>query len=325
MRKKKIVILFTCVGRRVSLIDSFRRACTQLGYTPVIAGTDTSELSPALQCCDLKHIVPPVDRPGYARAVTEIIKRTNVDLLIPTIDLDLPIWSRRRASLARSGCTALISTPRVVEICQDKRLTFSFLKQHGFDTPHTITAPSALKLKIHCFPYFLKPWDGHASRGNALVHNLDELKYHARRIPNCLVQHSVPGHEHTMDVLIDFDGRVRCVVPRRRIETRGGEVSKAVTVKHPLMIEQGKALVECLRAGPGVVTLQCFLTPDQQIKFIEINPRFGGGVPLAIKAGANLPRWILQLWLKQNPRIAIDRWRDGLAMLRYDEAIWLPQ
>ena len=80
----------------------------------------------------------------------------------------------------------------------------------------------------------------------------------------------------------------------------------------------------CTRLGytPGVVTIQCFLSADAKMNFIEINPRFGGGVPLAIKAGADLPRWILQLWLGQNPRIHLDHWRDQLVMLCYDEAVW---
>ena len=102
------------------------------------------------------------------------------------------------------------------------------------------------------------------------------------------------------------------------------------------MIEQSKMLVESLGAGPGVITIQCFLTKSkikskitdrgpagtEQIIFIEINPRFGGGIPLSIKAGANFPLWILRLWLGQKPRIRQTGWRDGLTMLRYDEAVW---
>ena len=81
-------------------------------------------------------------------------------------------------------------------------------------------------------------------------------------------------------------------------------------------------LIQILKAGPGIITIQCFLTPNNQVKIIEINPRFGGGVPLSIKAGANFPKWILQLWLGQNPQINPTRFREGLMMLRYDEAVW---
>lgn len=333
---KKITILFPCIGRRVSLLRSFRQACRRLGREAVIIGTDTTENSAALQCCDRKYIVRPVHHRGYGSEVTEIIRKEKVDLLVPTVDLDLPIWARRRGKLAQMGCTTLISSPRVVRICQDKRNTFTFLKEHGFETPETAIAATALKRKRHHFPYFLKPWDGHASRGSMIVRNLEELKFYTKRIPNCLVQQFIDGQEHTVDVLVDFDGAVRCVVPRLRIETRGGEVNKGKTVKHEGMIEQSKRLIESLGAGPGVITIQCFLTKSkttsktadrgpagtEQIIFIEINPRFGGGIPLSIKAGANFPLWILRLLLGQKPRIRRAGWRDGLTMLRYDEAVW---
>jgi len=304
------------------LLDSFRRSCKRLGYRSVIVGTDITENSAALQCCDRKYIVKAVSDRAYPRQVMDIIRREKVDLVIPTIDLDLPIWAGRRVRLARMGCTALISNSKVVDICQDKRLTFRFLKKHGFDTPDTISAAHALRLKKPKFPYFLKPWDGHASRGNAIARNRQELRFFARRIPNCLVQELIKGQEHTVDLLVDFEGAVRCVVPRLRMRTRGGEVSKSRTVKHARMIAQSKKLIETLGAGPGIITIQCFLTGQDTIKFNEINPRFGGGIPLSIKAGADFPRWILQMWFGQKPRISLTGWQDSLTMLRYDEAVW---
>ena len=82
-------------------------------------------------------------------------------------------------------------------------------------------------------------------------------------------------------------------------------------------------LVEMLGAGPGVITLQLFLTNDNKIKFIEINPRFGGGAPLSIKAGANFPRRILQELLGKKVNIRFDGFKDNLVMLRYDGEVWL--
>jgi len=321
--KKKIVMLFPCVGRRVALLKLFRRASSRLGCRSVFIGSDVTEHAAALQCCNRKYLVKPVTHRRYREQMLEIIRQEKVDLIVPTVDLDLPVWAELRESLARNGCTALISTPNVVRICQDKRLMFRFLKKHGFDTPQTMTVAQARKLTRHRFPYFLKPWDGYAGRGSYLARNREELQFFSRRVPNCIVQEFIDGDEHTVDVLVDFNGRVRCVVPRRRLQVRSGEVSKALTVKHPLIMQRSKKLVETLGAGPGIVTIQCFLTRKNEIKFIEINPRFGGGIPLSIQAGADFPRWLLQLWLGKMPRIKPDGWRDNLLMLRYDDAIWV--
>ena len=82
-------------------------------------------------------------------------------------------------------------------------------------------------------------------------------------------------------------------------------------------------VVELLKAGPGLITIQCFLTPSGGIKFIEINPRFGGGAPLAIEAGANFPKWIFQQLTGHKPKIGWAGFKDKLIMLRYDSEVWL--
>lgn len=317
-----MVILFPCIGRRVVLLKLFQQACKRAGLRSVIIGTDMDETSPALQCCDKKYVVKPVANRNYGRQSLEIVRKHKVDLVIPTVDLDLAFWAKHRNALAKENCMVLISSPRVVEICQDKRLTHRFLTTHGFDSPETITAQQVLRLKRKTFPYFLKPWDGHASRGNVVVHNREELQFYSRRIPNCLAQSFIAGQEYTADVLVDFDMQVRCVVPRMRLETRAGEVSKARTVKHRGIMGKCRSLVEQLKAGPGIITIQSFLSGDNDITIIEINPRFGGGIPLSVKAGAHFPYWIVKLWAGQSVRIHPDRWQDQLTMLRYDEAIW---
>jgi len=88
-------------------------------------------------------------------------------------------------------------------------------------------------------------------------------------------------------------------------------------------MESAAGVVRRLGAGPGVITVQLFVTERSTIKILEVNPRFGGGAPLAIRAGADFPRWILQELSGQRPRIAFDRFEDGLVMLRYDGEVWL--
>lgn len=318
-----LTVLFTCIGRRVSLLNSFRRAAKQLKIKASFFGTDTTKLSPALQLCDKAFLVKPVTHPGYISQLLSIVKKYRVKLLIPTVDLDLKGLARNKPKFAAAGCNVLVSTPDVVDICQDKRQTFNFLLKNGFDTPITMSIGKALANKKLTWPCFLKPWDGSASKGNAAVSNRKELLFFAQRIPNAICQEFIEGTEHTCDVYVDFNMKVRCVVPRKRIEVRTGEVSKAQVVKHPEIMDQSARLIETLRAGPGVITIQLFLTGDNSVKFIEINPRFGGGVPLSIKAGANFPKWIFQELLGKKTNIRFDGFKDKLTMLRYDDEVWL--
>jgi len=93
-------------------------------------------------------------------------------------------------------------------------------------------------------------------------------------------------------------------------------------VKNKKIMNRVAELAGMLKAGPGVITVQCFLQQNRTIKFSEINPRFGGGVPLAIKAGANFPKWILQELLGKRTNIRFNDFQDNLIMLRYDSEVW---
>jgi len=315
-------ILFTCIGRRVSLLNSFKKSARQLGINATFIGTDTTKLSSALQLCDKKYIVNHVGHPAYLRELLRIVKTNKVKLLIPTIDLDLKLLAKSKKKFAQLGCCVLVSDHEVVSICQDKRKTFRFLNRSGFNTPVTMTAKTALAKKDFKYPCFLKPWDGYASRGNAIAKNRKELLFYSKKIPNCIVQEFVKGVEYTCDCFVDFENKVRCVVPRKRIEVRSGEVSKGQIVKNSRVMTEVAKVVEALGAGPGVITLQLILNGRNKINFIEINPRFGGGAPLSIKAGANFPKWILQQLAGQNPHIKSDGFKDNLLVLRYDSEVW---
>ena len=321
--EKTLNVLFTCIGRRVSLLSSFRRAARQLKVSARFFGTDTSELSAALQLCDKKLLVKPIGDAGYIPQLLEIVKKNKIALLIPTIDTDLAVLAENKTRFAKLGCLVLISEAEVIHTCQDKRKMHRFLTSNGFDAPATMGIRTALAKRALKWPVLAKPWDGAAGKGVTVVNNRKELAVFGRRIPNCIVQEFIEGVEYTCDVYVDFDMKVRCVVPRRRIEVRAGEVSKGQVVKNRKIMAKAAELVEALGAGPGVITVQLILTPRGQIRFVEVNPRFGGGAPLAIKAGANFPKWILQELLGRKSRIKFDGFKDGLTMLRYDGEVWL--
>ncbi len=322
----KAVVLFTCIGRRVSLLRSFQKAAQSLRLRASFCGTDIGKLSPALQLCDEALLVSRTNQAEYIDELLSIVRKLGVSLLVPTVDLDLRLLAENKARFTELGCRVLVSDPEVIDRCQDKRRTFDFLTKNGFDSPATMSVRDALAADRRgelAWPCFLKRWDGYAGLDNAVVHDRSELRFFAKRIPNPMCQEFIVGKEYTCDVYVDFDMRVRCVVPRLRIEIRSGEVSKSRVVKDPGIIAQARRVVELLGAGPGVITVQLFVTDDGRIRFNEVNPRFGGGAPLSIQAGANFPKWILQELTGKRPQIDPNGFTDGLTMLRYDAEVWV--
>ncbi|RMF80848.1 MAG: ATP-grasp domain-containing protein [Planctomycetota bacterium] len=219
----------------------------------------------------------------------------------------------------------MIAEPAVILTCRDKIKTFEFLRAAGIDTPQTYTPQQIASAQDLHFPLFIKPRNGSASMSVRKLDDRDDLDYFLRKIDDPIVQEFVEGVEHTLDVYVGLTGRPRCVVPRARWQVRGGEVSKGVVVKDPKIMDAGRRVVEAMGDSVrGLVTLQCIVTQQGRIRFIEINPRFGGGAPLGVAAGADYPRWLLQELLGENPQIAFDGFEDGVCMLRYDWSAFIP-
>lgn len=320
----ELTILFTCVGRRIELLQAFRASAARLGIHLKIVAADRDITAPGLLCADIAELVPPASDAGYVDALRRIARAHRVRALIPTIDTDLAVISAARDTFDGEGCTALIGSHEIISTCRDKVLTFQWLKARGIDTPETYTADEVRGFRSHHFPYFLKPRFGSSSTSVHVIGDQIDLDYHLLRGRDPIVQEFVEGVEHTLDVYVGLGGTARCVVPRRRWQVRGGEVSKGVVVKDRAIIEAGRQVVASL--GPslrGVVTLQCIVTAAGRIRFIEINPRFGGGAPLSIAAGADFPGWLMTELLGGTPVIAAEGYENGLCMLRYDWAAFV--
>lgn len=320
--RKHVNLLFTCAGRRVELIQAFRKAARALGLKAVLHAADSEGHFAAGCYADQAHQVPLASSEGYLPALLELVDREKIDLLVPLLDVELVKLSENRQRFAGHGCGVVLSSPEVVRTCRDKLAAYEFLVRQGINTPRTWTPEQVLRRERHEFPYFLKPRFGSASIGNCVLRNIDDLNAFVPRVPDAIIQEFVAGAEHTLDVYAGYDGVPRCVVPRERIEVRGGEVTKARTVRHEAIMEAGVRVVRALAECVGLITIQLILTPQGQIRVIEINPRFGGGVPLSIEAGADFPRWLLMEWLGRSPRIAMDGFRDGVLMLRYHQSFY---
>jgi len=317
-------VLISSAGRRVALLECFRTALKSLGLQGRVIAVDMSPLSSAFHRADVGYVVPRCTDEEFVPRMLEICRQEHVRLIVPTIDTELPVYAKHRASFESIGTHILVSSTETVSLSGDKVLTHRWLVEHGFPTVRQ--APPAEVIRdpsVWQFPLVAKPVRGSASIGLARVHDGDELRT-AVRGGEYIVQTIAPGREFTVDVLVDREGRARCAVPRLRIEVRAGEVSKGMTVRHPHLEGLARQLCEARPGAYGVTTVQLFYDEASgETSVIEINPRFGGGFPLAWRAGAHYPRWILEELLGLPPTVRDDGWRDGLVMLRYDEAVFV--
>lgn len=316
-------ILLSSAGHRVERINILRATLADLHLAGKIVATDLSKLSAAMQTADASEIAPRCTSPEFIPTLLDICRRHDIKLVIPGIDTELPMLAAARDQLASAGITALISAPETIAIGADKWRTHRWLVEQGFPTVRQATVAEALG-DPHAWPYpmIVKPTAGSASVGVARVSNRDELQFHTRS-GDFIVQSIAAGAEYTVDVLVNRAGKCVCAIPRRRIEVRSGEVFKGVTARRPELIDLASRIAEALPGAYGPLNVQMFADETAgDIRVIEINPRFGGGFPLAWQAGGKFPQWIIEEILGLPSTAAHTSWRDGLVMMRHYAAVF---
>lgn len=316
-----INILILSAGRRVELVNCFKNARDRLKIKGRVVAADCSNLAPALYFADARRQVPRIsENDAYIAAIINICNECNIALIVPTIDTELILLADRRGEIeSATHAKVLISDTRVINICRDKTNTQKYLEEHGFLVPKRITDADIEKGNIR-YPVFIKPLDGSSSINAYRADTRDELDTFRRIIGNYIIQDFMEGTEYTIDAFLDFDSRLITVVPRIRIATRSGEIAKGRIVRDVAIIDDVTRLLNELKPI-GHITVQCMLT-RRGIEYIEINPRFGGGAPMSIMAGADSCANLYRL-LRGEKLEYTDKYRDNITFLRFDSSIML--
>jgi len=313
----KVNILITSASRKVNWVKAFKNALNQEGGGKIIA-VDTDPLSPALFHSDLSYIVPRSTEPTFIHTILSLCKTHQVTLLIPSRDEELKIFAENKEEFNKIGTKVMVSDPNVIEICLDKLKFVRFCENNNIPIPKTYS-PTQIKDLKQYFPLFIRDRFGKASKKAYKVENQQHLDFILTQISEPIIQEYVHAPEYTIDLFADFDGNIISVVPRERIYVYGGESFKGRTYRNESLIESTIELATKLKLI-GHNTIQCFFENDVT-KFIEVNPRYGGGMNLGIAAGANTPRYLIKLLKGVEIENRIGQFKDGLIMLRYTQDV----
>jgi carbamoyl-phosphate synthase large subunit len=319
---KHCSVLISSAGRRVALLQAFRAALAEASIDGSVIAVDMTPLASAFHLADASFLVPPCNDPGFVDAILDICLTNGVRLIVPTIDTELPVYAEHRDRFAEHGILVNVSGAETISIAADKRATKKFLEGLGVPTVRQETLTSAVANSDDWrFPVIAKPASGSSGVGVRRITSAHELRLFGER-SDYVVESIAMGHEITVDVFL-ADGRCLLTVPRRRLEVRGGEVSKGITMRHAGVMNMAALVAEALPSGFGALNIQMFHDPGvDSMTVSEINARFGGGFPLSLAAGARCPSWLIDLALSRQPTI-VNEWIDNLVMLRYDDAVFL--
>lgn len=250
--------------------------------------------------------------PNIHNHLCEFIRSNNIQMVLPFVDPAISVASelKKRVPDVYIPC----SSREICDIMFDKLHSAQWFESQGCAVPRAWHPGQP-----HFFPLIAKPRHGSASKGLAVVRNLDEfavfIQTHA--VDSYVWQQYIEnGEEFTVDAFVAQDGRIISVVPRIRLEQAGGESIRSITL-HDKIIEETsvRILQTCVFSGP--VTLQFIRNRESDETFLmEINPRYGGAVITSFEAGADTTMCLVAEWEKQ-PVEVITGWKEKILMTRY--------
>lgn len=322
--KSACTVLISSAGRRVELIRCVRDAAARLGLDLRVIAVDLDPaMSAACQVADVGLRVPRCDSAEFIEALLGISVQHEVELIVPTIDPELEPLSMHAPRFREIGTEVAVSTPEMVRLARDKLRTAQFLARRGVPAPRSgsldevVADPDAWP-----WPLMVKPRSGSSSIGIRILSAPHELAEFGEA-RDYLAQELLRGEEYTVNLFFDSAGRLRCAIPHLRCEVRAGEVAKGITRRHPELEAIAWALGAQLPGARGALCFQAIVDAAGRPVVFELNARFGGGYPLAHRAGARFAQWLLEE-ATGRPSSAHNDWQEDVLMLRYDHAIFCP-
>ena len=270
-----------------------------------VVGTDMSPQAVGRHFCDRFYTVPAGSHPGFADAVLDVVRRENVDVVLPQSSFDLLALSEARERFM--GTTVLVSPPEAIRTANDKASAYELLERLGLRAPawRKVTGGRALGIAAQELgypdrPVCFKPVFSSGSRGfRVLDPSVDRAKQLleerpgnlAMRLtdvldllpeeggPDLLVMELAQGRERTIDGIARA-GQVVLGHAKTRQSMRAGLAMYFETLNDHWLLEVAQRIV----AELGIdYFFNIQLVGDH---VIEINPRIS---TIVYQEDLNLP------------------------------------
>jgi carbamoyl-phosphate synthase large subunit len=291
-------VMFVGGGRRVSLAKRF-----------IAAGFDVFayEIDKSAPIGLVATIIPGKrwDDPSMQEDLLCRLHELSIDVAIPLQDAATVVLSRIAKEAKIGGTSIPTASEHSNNLCLDKKeFEKALIGKHFY--------PS---ITDDCEKVILKPIRGFASKGIKVVNRADVGKIDNGMVAQRFIE---GGYEISVDAYFNKQSQMIDAVPRVRLETSGGEVSRSITLcRGDYGVEDITRQVgeEFKLVGPLCVQ---YIMGEGLPYIMEINARFGGGVILSLEAGFDIVDLIKKEYVEN---IACEsmkyRWKENFGMIRY--------
>jgi carbamoyl-phosphate synthase large subunit len=227
-------------------------------------------------------------------------KEGQIDLIIPCLDAELPLYIKYQNELEKIGIKTFLPNLESFELRNKNKLA-KLAKELNLKYPATFELASIKEIvdlireeKIK-FPFMVK---GNYYKAYK-AHTIEEAIEHFYTISNewgfpVLLQETVTGEEINLVGVADGKGNLKGAVSMKKLTTTSlGKIWSGITINNPKLLEVAKEFVKATK-WRGPFELEC-MANKEEVYMIEINPRFPAWVYFATEVGINLPQMVVKL------------------------------
>lgn len=221
--------------------------------------------------------MPLISEENFVQELNKLILQEKIDIVIPTHDDVALFFAENKDKILAKVLTQDYETAIV---CRDKRETYKMFEDLDF-CPKTYQ-------KIEGFPVFLKPRKGQGSVNAKRIDNIHDIDY-GIDLSQYVICEYLPGEEITVDCFTDYEGKLRCVMPRTRERVMAGVSVRSTKQQLTKEIESIAHQINQRLHFIGLWYMQLKKNNDEKWKLLEISTRCAGTMCLTRATGLNLP------------------------------------
>lgn len=304
----KILITNIASVTAISIIKILRRGKIK---DIVIWGTESQKYGYNSGSMLVDHYieVPKVSSDYYTAFIQYICQHYYIDVLFPILDEELILFSK--SNLHKY---VKILLPNIDTIClfRNKLLASKELRSlYAEIVPQIFEEYDS----VNCNKVIIRQKQSIGSQG-IIIKDTNDLSVTDFDNSKYFIQEYIEGSEYTVDILADKFGKIKLIVPRKRIQIKNGVSTKVLISKNNKIIDLCKKIYEKYYI-PGLSNIQ-FIEKNNGIYFLELNMRFAGmGIASILASYDFLSDYILYLTANED----LGEYSNNMRKIRWNSVI----
>ena len=269
-----------------------------------------------------RFVIPGGVTRDFNQVILRLCEEQKIDILIPTVDVELLPLMKIKKSFDAIGCRMISCREDVLHTILDKLKLMEKCKGKVPLPEFQSLEEYLITPQISSSKLVFKPRSGSGSRGIIITSSPQYNVLEKLKGEQYLVQEFIGGKEYSVDLMLNEDGSVATAVVRERLKVDSGVVVASKTIKNKQIQEYCVNIAQAVGVTYGV-NVQVIVDEAGHPYLLEINPRFSGGLSLAVESGANIPAMCVEHALSGKSVPYCDY--KELAMVRFYEEIYMAE